>query len=48
MKKTALALLALAALTAACHNERPSPPDYDSVRARSQSSQQGLDKENGN
>jgi len=46
MKKIALAMLAsAAALCAACHNQKQTPPDYDSVRAASQKSQQGLDKE---
>lgn len=34
MKKTILALLALTALAAACHERRQDPPDDSGIRAR--------------
>jgi len=43
MKKTLLAVLALAALTAACHERREDASDYGGVRARSEASHDGLD-----
>jgi|GEM_PF-3641686 len=46
MKKTVLALLALSALAAACHEQRQDPPpNYDGVRQDSQRNQRSLDQE---
>jgi hypothetical protein len=52
MKKIALVLIALAALTAgvaACRDPKPdNPPDYGATRRDSQKAQHGLDNESGN
>lgn len=44
MKKMLLALIALSALASACHERKQDPaPDYDSVRAHSESGHGALD-----
>jgi hypothetical protein len=50
MKKTALALLALAALAAAaCRDPQPqASPDYNATRRDSRKAQNGLDNADGN
>jgi len=46
MKKTLLALIALSALAAACHERKEDPrPDYDGAKAASERSHSGLDAE---
>jgi nitrous oxide reductase accessory protein NosL len=46
MKKTVLAVLALAAFAAACHERRQDPPpDYDGARSDSNRAQHSLDQE---
>lgn len=47
MKASFLALIVLAALTAACHERRQDPPrpDYDATRARSEAAHGALDRE---
>jgi nitrous oxide reductase accessory protein NosL len=46
MRKTMLAVLALAAFAAACHEQRQDPPpDYDGTRSDSARAQHGLDQE---
>lgn len=46
MKKIILGLAALAALTAACHEQRQDPPpDYGAVRAHANDSQGSMQKE---
>jgi hypothetical protein len=46
MKASFLALIVLAALAAACHERRQDPrPDYDSIRAHSESAHGALDSE---
>lgn len=43
MKKILLAVIALSALAAACHERRQTPPDYEGVRARSEGAHGALD-----
>jgi hypothetical protein len=46
MKKALLALIALAGLTAACHNQKQDPgPDVDATRARSEDAHKTLDQQ---
>jgi hypothetical protein len=47
MKKTILAVIALAAFACACHEQRQDPPpNYDGVRADSNRAQGSMDQEN--
>lgn len=46
MKKTLLALLALSALAAACHERKAEPrPDYEGTRSASEKAHQSLDNQ---
>jgi nitrous oxide reductase accessory protein NosL len=46
MKKIIFGLIALAALTAACHEQRQDPPpDYGAVKARANGAQGSMQKE---
>ena len=46
MKKALFGLIALAVLTAACHEERRDPsPDYGAVRVRSEGAHQDLQQQ---